>query len=537
MFSRLFIRFKILSIVGSAIVGLVVTLLFNYAVTNGNTVALEKVRDVYFPVLEHLDANLVRLDKIKETYSSAVIAAEEEMLEDASTLSDELIQSLSGITVLDAAVQESVDQLIQVFKAYTQAADDVSRGLIDETLGPEAMQPALNKMNTLLKVVEEQLRSFREKSYLNFTNAIDGANAASEDALITGLAIGLLTTLILALTGLLIGNSITRNLANVNISLRDMASGDGDLTKRLESKSHDEIGELVGNFNTFIEKLQRIISEVSSTTTHLTKAADEMSVVATISSKGIARQQSETEQVATAMNEVTSTVQKVAEHTAEAVDATNNASQESNTGQEVVNQTIESISRLAAEVEKTGAAIHKLEEGSKNIGTVLDVIKDIADQTNLLALNAAIEAARAGEQGRGFAVVADEVRTLAQRTQESTSEIQEVIACLQKDASEAVEAMGNSSSQAKGSVEQAGLAGSSLKLIADSVSTISSMNTEIASAAEAQLSVAMEIDKNIVAISQVGEETAHGVDQAEGSSKEVAQLAAKLQNLVGQFKV
>jgi methyl-accepting chemotaxis protein len=262
-----------------------------------------------------------------------------------------------------------------------------------------------------------------------------------------------------------------------------------------------------------------------------------MSLVMEETKRDTLQQQSETSQVVTAMNEMTATVQEVARHATEAAAAASNADHASVDGKKVVLSTMNAIEALSSEVHSAANVISQLEKDSENIGTVLDVIKGIAEQTNLLALNAAIEAARAGEQGRGFAVVADEVRTLASRTQQSTQEIQTMIENLQVGAQSAVKVMDESRAKAEDSVSQAAKAGGSLEEITHSVSQINDMNTQIATAAEEQSAVAEEINRNIVNISEIVDRTADGANQTSIASEELASLAAQLQQLVNQFKV
>ena len=262
-----------------------------------------------------------------------------------------------------------------------------------------------------------------------------------------------------------------------------------------------------------------------------------MAAITEETSSGVESQKDETVQVASAITQMTATVQEVANNAESATSAAADADSEAKAGNQIVSSTVQAISELATEVESSASVIEKLKGDSENIGAVLDVIKGIAEQTNLLALNAAIEAARAGEQGRGFAVVADEVRTLAQRTQESTAEIENLINALQGGAEEAVTVMTRSRDRASHTVEQAKHAGESLSSITRAVGTILQLNTQIATAAEEQSSVSEEINRNVINIQDISEQTASGAEQTASASAELARLGEQLQNLVGQFKV
>ena len=361
--------------------------------------------------------------------------------------------------------------------------------------------------------------------------------ALMNDARTEVIGVGIIALVIAILIAGLITRSIVRPVCLASARMRDIAEGEGDLTQRLEVHGNDEVAQLGINFNKFVDRVHELVGQVAGATAQLAAAAEELSATSDETSHNVTRQQQETDQVATAMNEMTATAQEVARNAAQAADAASEADDETRTGQRVVSQTITAIRELVGEVENATDVIHRLETDSEEIGKVLDVIRGIAEQTNLLALNAAIEAARAGEQGRGFAVVADEVRTLAQRTQESTQEIQDMIERLQTGAANAVQVMGEGQKRAHSTAERAGEADGSLKAITAAVGRINEMNAQIASAAEEQTAVAEEINRNIVNISQAVNDTTQGAQHTAQASDELARLAADLQNRVGQFRI
>ena len=315
------------------------------------------------------------------------------------------------------------------------------------------------------------------------------------------------------------------------------ALSQGDLTHKVDLRGKDEFAWMCWEYSQGRKGFTNLVKEILGSSGQLAAAAEELSAITEQSTNGVMRQQGEIEQVATAMNEMSATVTEVAKNAGNAATAAMDADEQAKNGWAVVDTTVQTINNLASEVERTSQVIENLKGDSISIGAVLDVIRDIAEQTNLLALNAAIEAARAGEQGRGFAVVADEVRTLASRTQQSTREINDMIERLQNGANQAVSVMEMGRSKAEESVEQAAKAGEALKAITGVVDNIKSMNMQIASAAEEQSATAEEINRNIVNISEVAQETAGGSQQTASASDELARLAADLQAQVSKFKV
>ncbi|EPJ81073.1 methyl-accepting chemotaxis protein [Pseudomonas sp. A25(2017)] len=311
----------------------------------------------------------------------------------------------------------------------------------------------------------------------------------------------------------------------------------GDLTHNLNSDRRDELGQLQRAMQSMTVGLRQLIGGISEGVTQIASAAEQLSAVTEQTSAGVNSQKVETDQVATAMHEMTATVQEVARNAEEASEAAAAADAQAREGDKVVGEAIAQIERLALEVGNSTTAMGDLKRESDKIGSVLDVIKSVAQQTNLLALNAAIEAARAGEAGRGFAVVADEVRSLAQRTQKSTEEIEQLIVGLQSGTEQVATTLDNSRNLTDSSVELTRRAGGSLENITRTVSAIQSMNQQIAAAAEQQSAVAEEINRSVLNVRDVSEQTASSSEETAASSAELARLGVHLQTLVGRFRV
>ncbi|MBG4324164.1 methyl-accepting chemotaxis protein [Pseudomonas aeruginosa] len=343
-----------------------------------------------------------------------------------------------------------------------------------------------------------------------------------------------------AVLGLLVlwlsARGVTRPILGVAHMLRDIASGEGDLTQRLPHTGRDELGELAGWFNRFLDKLQPIIRDVKVSVRDARSTADQSAAISSQTSAGMQQQFREIDQVATASHEMTATAQDVARSAAQAADAARGADQATRDGLALIDRTTQSIDSLAANLTSAMGQVEQLASSSEEIGSVLEVIRAIAEQTNLLALNAAIEAARAGDAGRGFAVVADEVRNLARRTQDSVEQIRGVIEGLQQGTRDVVDAMHGSHRQAQGSVEQVDEAVAALQRIGEAVTVINDMNLQIASAAEEQSSVAEEINRNVAAIRDVTESLSSQAEESAQVSQSLHRLANHQQGLMEQFK-
>lgn len=358
------------------------------------------------------------------------------------------------------------------------------------------------------------------------------------EAIVTStLVLAAIMLAVLGLVGLTLSNSIVRPIQRIKDNLDDIAAGEGDLTHRLQITSQDEVGELASSFNRFVDKIHGMVGQMVEVTSQLTELVGEVAAQARRSEIAMEQQRHETDQVATAINEMSAAAQEVAQSAQNAANAAQQTDQEGQDAKRVVDGSVQRIHALVRDIRDSGASIDTLRKDVDSIINVLGVIRSIADQTNLLALNAAIEAARAGEAGRGFAVVADEVRALASRTQQSTQEIQGMIDRLEQGTQSAVDAMARSSEAGESSSEQATRAGVSLDAIAQLIGTINAMNAQIASAAEEQTSVAEEINRSVhqiaMSVDQVADETQHGAQTA----RNLEQLGDRLGALVRQFRI
>lgn len=353
------------------------------------------------------------------------------------------------------------------------------------------------------------------------------------------------STIGLSVTGLIItiivvSILVTRGVAplqHVVASLQDVAAGEGDLTARLKVESKDEIGDVAKAFNAFMDKLQPLIQDIRASAEEVQSAAGALDSQTTESSQQMNDHSLETDKVVTAVTEMSATAREVANNTNETSQAIESANDQIQEAQQEVNSAIEGISALVNEVNITSEAIQELSQQTDQITKVLNVIGEIAEQTNLLALNAAIEAARAGEQGRGFAVVADEVRSLASRTQNSTQEISDMLSALHQGVSKAVSSMSISQQRGEKTVQESVLIKERLAGISQSVSTIQDMGIQTASAAEQQSAVAEDINQNLVAIQQIVNQLSENLQLSESISTQLAQSGQQMGNLVSHFKL
>ncbi|WP_427978202.1 methyl-accepting chemotaxis protein [Agarivorans sp.] len=534
---RLKISHKVSLLAAIAVVGFAIYLVNNMLVQRDSRYSIEQIRDQYFPALDTATGSQHALYNIDQLLQTAVTTGDEESLELADLqyqlLSDKL-QQLQ--TLLPDAVAE-VNQLASLLEQYYPRARAIALSLVDGSADFSRLPAQAESSAATLQQLTAALASLRSNTEKAFNQTIERTIASSRSAVTAGVVLGSATIIVVILVGIMTTRSIVHSIAQVTDSLREIAEGEGDLTVRIDYQGKDEIATLVHWFNQFIGKMQRSIATTSETVKALQDVSSRLMETSQHTASSIDSQNQSVAEVSSAIEEMINSVHHIADFASQASSEASSANLSAQQGHQVVESTIKGINDLAEEVNSTARAINQLETYTANVGVILDAIRGIADQTNLLALNAAIEAARAGEQGRGFAVVADEVRTLASRTQDSTQEIQQVLEELQKGSGSAVEAMNRGIEQAELSVQQSAQAGKSLIDITDKVESIHAVNEQIAAATEQQTTTSDLINHSVNDIQQISLAVAKSSSEIDKVSEDVRQVTARLSDVISQFKV
>ena len=528
---------KIFLIPGIAALSFVIYLLITVYTALNNGATLERVQEVQFPALQLSASTLVDMQKVRDTLSSAVTTGDQDTLTVAKELAEEAKNGLSKISSISPEFRSEISSISSGFDEYFKVAFDVSQSMVDGTADFSKLNELSSQMNSSYDGVIASMSRFRDVQQATFEEAFENTDSANTSLISTGVILAIVVTVLLFATAVPIVRGIKQSIDDVVRSLKDIAQENGDLTVRIETKSEDEIGELVYWFNQFMDKLQGVVRDVVEASLPLSNLAQNLRGVTEETQRTIDVQQTSATNAKRAVDTMSGSVDGVAHSAAQAASDANEATSAASEGRQIVQQTVTSIQQLADNVRETADVIARLEADSNKVGSVLDVIKGIAEQTNLLALNAAIEAARAGEQGRGFAVVADEVRTLASRTQQSTEEIQSTIEQLQNAAHSAVEVMARGTEQASNSVETANKAGSSLETITSTIGRINQMNEQIAHNTEDQRTVAVDIVRHVDEIHERTEQTANRSGELGTMCNELADLAQHLESIAKQFRV
>jgi methyl-accepting chemotaxis protein len=422
------------------------------------------------------------------------------------------------------------------FLALVKANEQVTK-LVLQARNAESHQAIIEKSNPAFEALLGAINHYQNEVAKKLGDDAAAVRTHTARLVFTILALVVAGIVLLIGCGVALVRSVSKALHSMISMVKDVAEGEGDLTKRLTIISHDELGELAKWFNTFLDKIHGIITQVAGTAEQVAGASEELSSSATLQAQGADHQKDQTTQVATAMQEMSCTVQQVSENCSRAAEASSRAAETAREGGTVVEKALAQMRLIAESVAKTAKEIGELGRSTEQIGRIAGVIDDIADQTNLLALNAAIEAARAGEQGRGFAVVADEVRKLAERTTTATKEIAQMITTIQDGTTGAIKAMEVGSQQVQEGVTSTARAGESLKQIIHMSEEVGSMITHIATAATQQSGATADVNQSMDQIARLVKESAVATQQSAKACQDLSELALALQNMVGSFKL
>ncbi|MGF1771522.1 methyl-accepting chemotaxis protein [Vibrio wakamikoensis] len=446
----------------------------------------------------------------------------------------EIVQQLIDQGILDSRFQPYLDTLLsntkQFVAGYEAMFADHEHSMAAFSQDKGRLVDLFTTMRSDLKVILDEMERLQDQARVDSDKAVKEAEFAIE--------VGTLVAIVIALAlAAWVTRLIVSPIQRLEQSMADIASGEGDLTRRVDVTSFDEIGRLGQSFNLFVGKIQTTVTEVIESTSQVRQQTQDLITLASEITESSQSQQQESDMVATAINEMRVTSENVSQNAQEAAQATDRSSEEAAVANQDIGDTVTSIQGLATEISAAEESVQRLNQDVTNIVSVLDVIRGIAEQTNLLALNAAIEAARAGEQGRGFAVVADEVRSLASKTQESTGDIQTMIERLQEGTSVVVHAMESSRSTSEKTISLVQSASTALGEISSSVGIINEMNTHIATAASQQTSVSGELNASIQKIAEDSHKMAEIIKRAEASCVGLEQRCQSLDDVVGQFRV
>jgi methyl-accepting chemotaxis protein len=484
------------------------------------------------------------------TAQSGIETARDTIIKDTQTLAQVLGEaSVGAITFDDAATVAASLNALKLSPRVQSAAiysggkpfawyvQGVSEADAKSRISTQAPSVGMTEAKGQLTITEAIQSDGQTLAYISMVIDMAEVQTIVAQAFNRSLVVVIVLSLLALAVSYAVQKSIVGPINNIVEALRNISEGEGDLTRRLPVSGRDEVAELASCFNRFVERLQGIIGNVIQTAASVRKDAQVLSATARENELAIQHQQNEIQQIVTAIREMAAVVDNVSQSVSETANQSQQADSAAASGKQTVALTMGQIQSLSNDIKTAAGVIDQLQQETQSIGSVLDVIRGIAEQTNLLALNAAIEAARAGEQGRGFAVVADEVRTLASRTQTSTTEIREMIERLQSGSHKAVEMMSAGNAQAGASVEQAGQASVSLENITSIVSVIRDRTNQIAAASEQQSAATRQIEKNVQRISNVAVESAQSSSRICTNTEHLAAAADQLSELVSRFRV
>lgn len=487
--------------------------------------------------VEFANQNVIYVQRLDELYTQAVSFADEDLLQNANKTFKSLKDNLAALNSIDNQKSQSLSQLSLQLEKYNAMTLNLAQSMIDGTADMSKIGQVSQEKSKLYDTLFKGIQEYKKDKVDEFSFTIKEAGDSSMQSLYLSIYIGLALLVIMVIATMSIAKSISGSAKNVASSLGELADGKGNLRHQLDVQGSDELGQVSTNFNRFLRLLAESIAGVVRVTAPLFDSANTLKERMSVATRATEQQSRDAKAVQMSMEQMRHSVIEISHSAQQAAEAAHVAEQEATSGLAVVQRTINISHDLNSGIELASQSINELAKDTVSVGSILNVITSIAEQTNLLALNAAIEAARAGEQGRGFAVVADEVRALASKTADATKEIRQVLERLKTAAESSVNTMGGAISKASDNEKYAQDTGNVLKSIQEKIVSINRMNTHIASATEQQSHVATEVGHNVVEMNESFDETLKILSEVQGVSQGLLGLADELKQSTSQFKL
>ncbi|WP_312965473.1 methyl-accepting chemotaxis protein [Stutzerimonas kunmingensis] len=540
MLKNLSLTAKLSLVPAVALVGLVLYVVYTSLQLSATDSRLVLLETRSYPTLEKADAVIFQFSRVPALLNNAVAAGEPGILDEAREVLQQIDSQQQALASLLSEQRQQHQALSDWRKAVRDYADNAlaaSTKLIDGSASFDDLRPSLDRMASDLAQAQKLGSDFRAQAYDDFQQTLVQTREANAATTRLGIILSLVLVVLVSLGAWLVIRSVMVNIRGVITSLQSIARGDGDLTQRVNVQSNDEIGAMIELFNSFLDKLQRTIRQIIEAANPLGQVSKELYKLTQGSEENAKSQQHHTDSITRDILTMTGSIQEVAQRSQQASDEANSAARQAATAREHVGSLSTGISDLGDSVMGAVKAMEQLEEETQEVGSVLTVIRSIAEQTNLLALNAAIEAARAGEQGRGFAVVADEVRNLAQKTAASTAEIQQIIQRLQNSANTVLNVMTSNGEKSRASIERSIEATQLLEAIAGTVNQIDELNAGIAQFTQEQIGLSSSIRQETQVLQQDAQATANGAEATTRLGEQLVSTGDHLRAATGQFRV
>ncbi|MEZ8516470.1 methyl-accepting chemotaxis protein [Vibrio cyclitrophicus] len=536
MFS-LSIKNKVLALCLFSFAGFSSILFVGERALSNNNQQVNRIDEVIYPIMDSSSMNRVLIPQLAERFNLAVTLGDEELLAMNVTTYKAIIANFKLQSELDPSIKYSITELQRSTKAYFDSAYRIAKGMIDEDISLSEAGQLAKQSSEILEGLTKGVNDFSEARISDFESSVTSLEENNLRSNRIMRVLGVAALISLCLFGWFVVYAIRKDLANISDKMRDIAEGEGDLTVRLKHEKNDELKPLVDSFNSFVSHLQRNVTDTIENVVALDSISRSL-VSTSQNTRTLSKNQHlAIEEVSQSLQQLFSAAKDIAHNACDASLSATSASEQASMGEVQVKSTILAVQELTTDVRQASQVVGQLDTNTQSAGSILDSISAIAEQTNLLALNAAIEAARAGEQGRGFAVVADEVRTLASRTQSSTQEIQSVLSQLQEQAKMASKIISESAIKAENCVEQSLVAEKSLIQITNDVMEISQRNDSIASATEEQEQTSSRIEMFVTDIRDMAEGTTDSVQQVDSVAQDIQKITRNLSELTGHFKI